>query len=131
MNEEDQDHAHPVDPQRVEAARRRLPSAEETAEVAQLFRLIGDPVRARVLYALTGAEEMCVGDLALALGVPENSVSYALRLLRTAGVVRKRREGRLMYYRLVDGVMVQLLQRAAPRPGQPRRRRIALDESSL
>ena len=104
------DHEHPVDPQRVEAARQHLPSPEEAAEVAELFRLIGDPVRARILYALTGATEMCVGDLALALGVPENSVSYALRLLRTAGVVRKRREGRLVYYRLVDGFMVQLLE---------------------
>ena len=105
-----QAHAHPVDPDRVAAARKQLPSETETAEVAELFRLIGDPVRARILYALTGAEEMCVGDLALAVGVPENSVSYALRLLRTAGVVRKRRAGRLVYYRLVDGFMTELLQ---------------------
>ena len=109
MNEPHGDHGHPVDPERVAAARQRLPSAEETAEVAELFRLIGDPVRARILYALTGAPEMCVGDLALALGTSENSVSYALRLLRTAGVVRKRRAGRLVYYRLVDGFMAQLL----------------------
>jgi DNA-binding transcriptional ArsR family regulator len=102
-------HPHPVDPERVDAARRHLPTEEEAAEVAELFRLIGDPIRARILYALTGAEEMCVGDLALALGVPENSVSYALRLLRTAGVVRNRRAGRLIYYRLVDGFMGQLL----------------------
>jgi DNA-binding transcriptional ArsR family regulator len=102
-------HDHPVDPERVSAARDRLPTLEETAEVAELFRLIGDPVRARILYALTGADEMCVGDLALALGVPENSVSYALRLLRTAGVVRTRRAGRLIYYRLVNGFMTQLL----------------------
>ena len=103
-------HDHPVDPERVAAARDRLPTSEEAAEVAELFRLIGDPVRARILYALSGAEEMCVGDLALALEVPESSVSYALRLLRTAGVVRKRRAGRLMYYRLVDGFMIQLLE---------------------
>lgn len=78
--------------------------------MAELLRLIGDPVRVSILYALTGAEELCVGDIAVALGVPENSVSYALRLLRTAGVVRKRRAGRLIYYRLVDGFMAQLLE---------------------
>ena len=103
------DHGHPVDPERVAAASARVPSAEEAVEVAELFRLIGDPVRARVLYALTGAPELCVGDIALAVGVSESSVSYALRLLRTAGVVRNRRDGRLIYYRLVDGFMDELL----------------------
>ncbi|MDP8959558.1 MAG: metalloregulator ArsR/SmtB family transcription factor [Actinomycetota bacterium] len=102
-------HEHPVDPERVAAAQAKLPSTEEAAEVAELFRLLGDPVRGRIMYALTGADELCVGDVALALGVPESSVSYALRLLRAAGVVRKRREGRLIYYRLVDGFMEQLL----------------------
>lgn len=103
------DHEHPIDPERVAAARARLPSSEEATEVAELFRLLGDPVRARIMYALTGAQELCVGDLALALGTSESSVSYALRLLRTAGVVRNRRAGRLIYYRLVDGFMAQLL----------------------
>lgn len=86
-----------------------MPSDEEAAEVAELFRLLGDPVRARIMYALTGAEEMCVGDIALAVGTSESSVSYALRLLRTAGVVRNRRAGRMIYYRLVDGFMGELL----------------------
>jgi len=86
-----------------------VPSDEEAAEVAELFRLLGDPVRARIMYALTGAEEMCVGDIALAVGTSESSVSYALRLLRTAGVVRNRRAGRMIYYRLVDGFMGELL----------------------
>ena len=102
-------HAHPVDPDRVAAARTQVPSPEEATEVAELFRLLGDPVRARIMYALTGAEELCVGDLALAVGSSESSVSYALRLLRTAGVVRNRRDGRLIYYRLVDGYMAELL----------------------
>ena len=103
-------HEHPVNPERVAAAAQRVPSAEEAVEVAELFRLLGDPVRARIMYALTGANEMCVGDLALATGTSESSVSYALRLLRTAGVVRNRREGRLIYYRLVDDFMAELLE---------------------
>ncbi len=78
--------------------------------MAELLRLLGDPVRARIMYALTGAEEMCVGDIALAIDASESSVSYALRLLRTAGVVQKRRAGRLIYYRLVDGFMAELLE---------------------
>ena len=70
------DHDHLIDPARVEAARVQVPSLQEATEVAELFRLLGEPVRARIMYALTGAEEMCVGDLTLAIGTSESSVSY-------------------------------------------------------
>ena len=48
-------------------------------------------------------EELCVGDLALALETNEDAVGYALRLLRTAGLVTKRKQGRVVYYRLAEG----------------------------
>ena len=54
---------------------------------------MADPVRLRLIYALDVAEELCVGDLALALDVSEDSVSYALRLLRTAGLLVTRKQG--------------------------------------
>ncbi|MGX5655169.1 ArsR/SmtB family transcription factor [Geodermatophilus nigrescens] len=68
-----------------------------------MLSLLADPTRARVLYALDVVEELCVGDLALALEASEDAVSYALRLLRTAGFVTARREGRIVFYRLADG----------------------------
>ena len=68
-----------------------------------MLSLIADPTRARVLYALDVVDELCVGDLALALEVSEDAVGYALRLLRTAGLVASRKEGRVVYYRLADG----------------------------
>jgi DNA-binding transcriptional ArsR family regulator len=71
--------------------------------MAGLLTLLADPLRARILSALLLTEEMCVGDLALALDATEDAVSCALRLLRTAGLVRRRREGRMGYYRLRDG----------------------------
>jgi DNA-binding transcriptional ArsR family regulator len=67
-------------------------------------------VRVRIVSALAEAEELCVGDLALALDVSDSSVSHALRLLRTAGVVRNRRDGRVIYYRLADPVAHRVLQ---------------------
>ena len=82
------DHDHPIDPERVAHARSRLPSAEDAARLTGLLSLMADPVRLRLIYALDVAEELCVGDLALALDVSEDSVSYALRLLRTAGLLR-------------------------------------------
>ena len=97
------DHGHPVDPERVAAAAAGgIPSGEAELIGASLSLLV-DPLRVRILAALLAADEVCVGDLALALNASEDAVSYALRLLRTAGLVRRRREGRMAYYRLQDG----------------------------
>lgn len=92
--------AHPIDPDRVAHARSRMPSLDEASRLTSLLSLIADPVRLRILYALDVSEELCVGDLALALGANEDQVTYALRLLRTAGLVVGRKEGRVVYNRL-------------------------------
>jgi ArsR family transcriptional regulator, lead/cadmium/zinc/bismuth-responsive transcriptional repressor len=94
------DHDHPIDAARVAAAQARLPTAEDAARLTSLLSLMADPVRLRLIYALDVVEELCVGDLALALGVNEDAVSYALRLLRTAGLVVTRKDGRVVYNRL-------------------------------
>lgn len=97
------DHDHPVDPEHVDAAQRSSIGASHAQDVGALLGLLSDPLRARILSALLVVEELCVGDLALALDATEDAVSYALRILRTAGLVRRRREGRMGYYRLIDG----------------------------
>lgn len=102
MRRHSHNHPHPYDPQSVEQARASLLSAAEAEQFASLATLVAEPTRARVLCALLAVHELCVGDIALALGVPYDTVSYALRPLRTAGLVRRRREGRLNYYRLAD-----------------------------
>lgn len=76
--------------------------------LAELFKLLADPNRTRILYALREAGELCVGDLAAAVDASETSVSHALRLLRGAGIVRNRRNGRQVFYRL-DDAHVRLL----------------------
>lgn len=98
-----------VDPDRVEAARERLPASGELEGLAGLFRLLGDATRARILYALLEAGELCVCDLAATIDAAETTVSHALRLLRTAGIVRARRAGRTIHYRLDDAHVRMLL----------------------
>ncbi len=95
-------HEHPVDPERVAAARETALTKEASEEVARTLRLLADPVRARVASALVAGEEMCVGDIALAIDAGENTVSYALGQLRAGGLVRNHRAGRFIYYRLAD-----------------------------
>ncbi len=82
----------------------------EARRVADLFRLLGDPGRVRILFALAEAGELRVGDICTAVGAPESSVSHALRLLRTAGIVRNRRDGRNIYYGLDDAHVRLLLE---------------------
>lgn len=99
-----------IHPDQVALARAAGPSVSEAGRVAALFKLLGDPTRARILYALLATGELCVCDIAAALETPETSVSQALRLLRTAGVVDRRRVGRMVFYQLADDHVRQLLE---------------------
>lgn len=98
-----------VDPEKVALARARIPGPDEAGTLAQLFKLLGEPRRTRILYALLEVGELCVCDLAAVVEVPETTVSQALRLLRTAGVVANRRSGRMIFYRLADAHVRMLL----------------------
>ena len=104
------DHDHPVSPARVAAARAGVLSADEAGRLAGLLGMLADPVRSRILFALVAAKELCVGDLALALEATEDQVSYALKMLRLAGLVAFRKDGRMVFYRLPDGFPHQLLE---------------------
>jgi DNA-binding transcriptional ArsR family regulator len=74
----------------------------EIRTVAEMFRLLGDPTRIALLSHLLDADECCVHELAEATRTPQTTVSAALRLLRAARVVSRRREGRLVHYRIAD-----------------------------
>jgi ArsR family transcriptional regulator, lead/cadmium/zinc/bismuth-responsive transcriptional repressor len=104
------DHDHPVDAERVAAARAGVVSVADAGRLAGLLGMLADPARSRILFALSAADELCVGDLALALEATEDQVSYALKMLRLAGLVSFRKDGRMVFYRLSDGFPHQLLE---------------------
>ena len=104
------DHDHPVDPGRVAAARAGVLSVADAGRLAGLLGMLADPARLRILFALAAGGELCVGDLALALDATEDQVSYALRMLRLAGLVSFRKDGRMVFYRLSDGFPHPLLE---------------------
>ncbi len=93
---------HLLDPQRVQAARDRIVSAEDARQLAARFQLLADPVRLRMVYALLDTGELSVGDLAAVVTASESGTSHQLRQLRLAGLVRSRKEGRVVYYRVAD-----------------------------
>jgi DNA-binding transcriptional ArsR family regulator len=105
------DHDHPVNPTALKRAQSGVLQRAEADRLANLLAVLSDQVRARMLFALVSVDELCVGDLAIALGdVSEDQASYALKMLRTAGLVQTRREGRVINYRLADGFPHQLLE---------------------
>ena len=88
-----------------------------------MLTLIADPTRMRLLFALDAAEELCVGDLAQALGASGDAVGYGLRMLRTAGLVTRRKHGRMVFYRLAP----EFPETAAPTLPDPPRRTVRRD----
>jgi DNA-binding transcriptional ArsR family regulator len=106
-----------VDPEKVAAVTAALPGADTITELAQVFGLLSDPGRLRVIIALLEGGEMCVCDIAASCGHSESAVSHALRLLRANRVVRARRAGRMAYYRLDDSHVRMLLDLALTHVG--------------
>ena len=100
---------HCVHPETVRHVRSVALPEDDLTQVASVFKLLGDPPRAKLLYAMLEAGELCVCDLAASTGVLEATVSQSLRLLRASKVVVARRDGRLMYYRLADAHVRMLL----------------------
>ncbi|MFW8602005.1 ArsR/SmtB family transcription factor [Desulfobacterota bacterium M19] len=94
--------------ERVEQAKTTALAARETEDVAQLFKAMADPTRLKIVRALERGE-MCVCDLAAYLEVSESAVSHQLRFLRQLHLVANRREGAVLYYRLDDHHVSELV----------------------
>lgn len=84
-------------------------SLSEASAIADVYALLSDPSRVRVLFTLLETGELCVCDLAEAVGMSQSALSHALRLLRTSGVVTNRRDGRMVRYKLADSHVRLLL----------------------
>ena len=84
-------------------AGRQAPKLDEgkLAELADLFRLMGDGSRLRIIIACLG-ERVCVGDIAARVGLSSSLVSHHLRLLRAARVLRAERHGKQVFYSIAD-----------------------------
>lgn len=99
-----------VDRKKVEAVREAMPPDHDVTEAADVFALLGDSNRLSLLMALFEGGEMCVCDLAAAVGISESSASHAVRWLRAHRIVSSpRRQGRMAYYRLEDAHVRMLL----------------------
>ncbi|MBX3100736.1 MAG: helix-turn-helix transcriptional regulator [Salinibacterium sp.] len=107
------DHSGPrtVNAAQVWEAKAAMPANNDIDDLADVFHLLGDPNRVKILIALSGGR-MAVRDLAAVVELSESAVSHALRLLRAHRVVGVEREGRMAYYALADLHVRELLRLA-------------------
>src|SRR5437867_995943 len=104
-----------IDRKTATALRRSRPDPETADLVAGRFRALADPTRLSLALALRKGKELCVCDLSWISERSQNLVSHHMRSLRSEGVVRSRREGKMTMYsltaagkQLVDASLKQL-----------------------
>ena len=85
-----------------------FPDEDTLCDLAELFKIFGDGTRVRILYVLLEAE-VCVCDLAALLGMTQSAVSHQLRILKTARLIKARRDGKTVFYSLADDHVATLL----------------------
>jgi len=95
----------------VEKAVRRLENPETIQSLAEVFKALGDPTRLKMVMALQTCE-LCVCDLAAVCGLSESGVSHQLRVLRNLHIVAFRREGKIVFYRLADDHVGDLIRQS-------------------
>lgn len=91
----------------VNRVKERMPEEETLYDLAELFKVFGDSTRVRILWALDEAE-MCVCDIAILLNMTQSAISHQLRVLKQANLVKNRKEGKVVYYSLVDEHVKQI-----------------------
>ncbi|MBR5873073.1 MAG: winged helix-turn-helix transcriptional regulator [Oscillospiraceae bacterium] len=92
---------HPEHAHIIEQTRANMPSEEVLEKTAEVFKLFGDKTRIRILAALSEGE-MCVCCLCDLLEMNQSAVSHQLSVLKSARLIKSRREGKQMYYSLDD-----------------------------
>lgn len=85
----------------------RMPGKDMIHDLAETFRVLGDPTRVKIIYALS-QKELCVCDIAAIIGMNQSAVSHQLRLLRNLRLVKFRKEGKIVYYSIDDKHILNL-----------------------
>ena len=90
-----------INAEKVERFGKRVIGNDDAGELAGIFQVMGDPSRLRII-SLLNQGELCVCDIAAALGMSQSAVSHQLRVMRMAKLVKYRKDGRIAYYSLDD-----------------------------
>ncbi|PID26893.1 MAG: transcriptional regulator [Candidatus Cloacimonadota bacterium] len=92
----------------VEERRAKMPKDEYLHNLADFFKIFGDGTRVRILWALN-EKELCVCDIAALLEMSQSAISHQLRVLKHSRLVKNRREGKVIFYSLLDDHITKIL----------------------
>ncbi|HNX64248.1 MAG TPA: metalloregulator ArsR/SmtB family transcription factor [Oscillospiraceae bacterium] len=92
----------------IEKVNKNMPGEAVLYDLAELFKIFGDPTRIKILYALLESE-MCVCDIATLLNMTQSAISHQLRALKQSKLIRYRREGKTVFYSLADSHVVTII----------------------
>jgi DNA-binding transcriptional ArsR family regulator len=98
-----------IDPEAVSYVQSRALEPNIVECLSRLFSSLSDPTRLKILHALLVTDELCVCDLSAVADLSVSAVSHQLRLLRDRNLVNARRDGRMVYYSLVDEHVTDLM----------------------
>ncbi|MDR3335164.1 MAG: metalloregulator ArsR/SmtB family transcription factor [Treponema sp.] len=101
----------------VDQAAENLPPQEHLDSLGEFFKVLTDPTRLKILYAL-GTGELCVFDLSVSIGASVSSVSHHLANLKRVRLVKGRRDGRIIYYSLDDDHVNSIIKYAREHLGE-------------
>ena len=97
-----------VHPETIEKITKAMPDDDTLIDLAELFKVFGDSTRIKILSALSGGE-LCVCDISTILGMTSSAVSHQLKILKNAGLVSFRRDGKTVFYTLADDHVMTIL----------------------
>lgn len=100
-----------INPELVEKILPNMPDLTELYDLSDFFKVMGDSTRIRLLWALEEAE-LCVNDLAVLLDMTKSAVSHQLKILRTAKLVKAEKQGKNVFYSLIDEHVKVILEMA-------------------
>ncbi|HWR41721.1 metalloregulator ArsR/SmtB family transcription factor [Sporomusa sp.] len=99
---------HCIHPQTICLTKAAMLDDNTVQDLAEMFKILGDPTRIKILHALS-RHELCVCDIAETLSMNQSAVSHQLRTLRSAKLVKFRKEGKEAWYSLDDDHVISLM----------------------
>ena len=100
--------SHPIHEEVIARVRKVMPENDKFRTLSNLYKMFADPTRLKIMWALS-KERMCVCDIAVLLGMTKSAVSHQLKSLRLMNLVHNEKEGKNVYYSLVDDHVREML----------------------
>lgn len=96
-----------IEEEHVSKIKKNLMNEKELVLMSDLFKVVSDPTRIKILCALE-QQELCVYDISVILNMTQSAISHQLRVLRDKALVKSRKEGKTVFYSLKDDHVQQI-----------------------